>query len=102
MYTFRIPVTTNSKIIPEACKALYEVLKEDYLKFGHSCTYSESTSPTVNPTIEKPKLKMADSIQEWASVTMMGRDPEFPIHRIRLRTYATGQDVRIRYPAYMH
>ncbi|KAG7155344.1 hypothetical protein Hamer_G024367 [Homarus americanus] len=32
MYTFRIPVTTISKIIPEVCKALYEILKEDYLK----------------------------------------------------------------------
>ncbi|XP_042231816.1 uncharacterized protein LOC121872834 [Homarus americanus] len=36
MYTFRIPVTIISKIIPEGCKALYEVLKEDYLKIPSS------------------------------------------------------------------
>ncbi|KAJ8977072.1 hypothetical protein NQ317_017234 [Molorchus minor] len=32
MYLFRIPVCTISKIIPECCEALNEVLKNDYFK----------------------------------------------------------------------
>ncbi|KAJ8956831.1 hypothetical protein NQ318_014245 [Aromia moschata] len=32
MYLFRIPVCTISKIIPECCEAVNEVLKNDYFK----------------------------------------------------------------------
>ncbi|XP_042207910.1 gem-associated protein 8-like [Homarus americanus] len=46
MYTFRIPVTTISKIIPEVCEALYEVLKEDYLKMNDK--KEECTKGTQN------------------------------------------------------
>ena len=31
-YLYRIPVCTLSKIIPETCEAIYEALKNDYLK----------------------------------------------------------------------
>lgn len=33
-YLYRIPVTTLSKIIPETCSAIYESLKDDYMKVG--------------------------------------------------------------------
>lgn len=31
MYLFRIPVCTISRIIPEVCSAIYNVLKEEFL-----------------------------------------------------------------------
>jgi hypothetical protein len=34
MYLFRIPVSTMSLFIPEVCVAIYEVLKDMYLKVG--------------------------------------------------------------------
>lgn len=32
MYLFRIPANTISIIIPEVCQAIYDVLKDEYLK----------------------------------------------------------------------
>ncbi|XP_030750675.1 putative nuclease HARBI1 [Sitophilus oryzae] len=36
MYLFRIPVCTISRIIPEVCSAIYNVLKEEYLQVPSS------------------------------------------------------------------
>ncbi|XP_030758575.1 putative nuclease HARBI1 isoform X2 [Sitophilus oryzae] len=36
MYLFRIPTNTLSQIIPEVCKAIYDVLKDDYLKMPNT------------------------------------------------------------------
>lgn len=34
MFSFRIPVSTISSIIPETCEAIYECLKDIYMKVG--------------------------------------------------------------------
>ena len=42
-YSFRIHKSTLSKIIPEVCKAIYENLKDKYLKVSFSCILLELT-----------------------------------------------------------
>ena len=39
MYLFRIPTVTIGRIVPEVCQAVYDVLKDEFLKVGVSTIF---------------------------------------------------------------
>ncbi|KAK4883934.1 hypothetical protein RN001_000205 [Aquatica leii] len=47
MYLFRIPANTISTIIPEVCQAIYDVLKDEYLKCSTVSQTSSNNSTFV-------------------------------------------------------
>lgn len=74
MYFFRVPHNTISNIIPETCRAIYSVLREEYLKvrtFSHICmsmsiVYSHCCFIIVTNI---HKLQLPTTRQEWIEIS---------------------------------